>query len=63
MLFHILRCLYILQRCLEEKTHPTQAIAQPACTEMTPMHTDIFVDISQLLSYDNLIQTLALELF
>lgn len=45
------------------KKNPRQAITQPACMKMTPMHTDIFVSISQLLGYDNLIQSLTLELF
>lgn len=45
------------------KKNPRQAITQPAYTEMTPMHTDIFVGISQLLGYDNLIQSLTLEFF
>jgi len=52
--------------CIEvfvSKKNPRQTITQPAPTKMTPMHTDIFVGISQLLGYDNLIQSLTLELF
>lgn len=45
------------------KKHHRQAITKPACTKMIPMHADIFVGISQLLGYDNLIQSLTLELF
>lgn len=40
------------------KRNRRQAVTQPACTKMTPVHTDIFVGISQLLGYDNLIQSL-----
>lgn len=46
-----------------DENKPRQAIIQPACTKMTPMYMDIFVGISQLLGYDNSIQSLTLELF
>lgn len=46
-----------------DENKPRQAIIQPACTKMTPMYKVIFVGISQLLGYDNLIQSLTLELF
>lgn len=46
-----------------DENKPGPAVIQPACTKMTPMHMDIFVGISQLLGYDNLIQSLTLELF
>lgn len=38
------------------KKNPRQEITELACTKMTPMHTDIFVGISQPLGYDKLIQ-------
>lgn len=46
-----------------DENKPRQAIIHPACTKMTPMRMDIFVGISQLVGYDNLIQSLTLELF